>query len=138
MDSKIKLNFNGGINSDQELRDLAKLLDVHIDDIVDIQSVDRLPQRGSFIILLRRDQGIGHFTCLYDGMYFDSFAVGPPMKIKAKSYNKIQLQGAERAYCGIFCLLWLYSKQHNRPDLMNGFTDLNVEVSSNWDFILSI
>lgn len=129
MDSKIKLKLSEGVNSDKELRDLAKLLDVHIDDIVDIQSVDRLPSRGTFIILLRRDAGVGHWVCVCDGMYFDSYGIGAPTKLKVKSYNKIQLQSATANYCGIYCILFLYSKQKNRPDLMTGFTDLNVDIT---------
>lgn len=128
MDSKIKLLFSNGVNSDQELRELAKLIDVHIDGIYDIRNVETIPQRGSYIILLRRDEGVGHWCAMCDGEYFDSYSAGPPTKIKAKSYNKIQLQGVERAYCGIYCILFLYSKQHNRPDLMRGFTNLDIDV----------
>ena len=48
----------------------------------------------------------------------------PPLLGELK-YNKFQYQGFDKEFCGIWCLAWLYSKQKNIPELMQGFTDLN-------------
>ena len=134
MNSKIN-NSKGrdlikGITSADDLELLAKKIDVKIDGIYGINSIEQLPPKGSFIILMRKDQGVGHWVCVCDSYYFDPFGVGPAEKLKLTEYNPFQYQGVLNEYCGIWCLLFLYSRQHNRPDLLHGFTNLDVVVSS--------
>lgn len=114
-----------GISSDHELIDLAELLDVHLDGVITIQEIETMKVDGTYIILLRVDNGVGHWVAYDRGAYFDPFGVGPPPELDVKSYNSKQFQGAFNTYCGIFCTLWLYSRQKRQPSLMNGFHNLN-------------
>ena len=118
-----------GITSADDLEQLSKDIDVKIDGIYDINSITQLPPKGSFIILMRKEHNCGHWTAIHDNEYFDSFGVGPPEKLKIKKYSRFQYQGILNSYCGIWCLLFLYARQHDRPDLMRGFTDLDVEIT---------
>lgn len=125
--NKLLKSLIKGITSSDDLRELAKLLRVHIDGIYDISNFT-YTGKGSYIILLRQDMNIGHWVAVHDHEYFDPFGIGPPQKIGATEYNRIQLQGDTFEYCGIYCLLWLYSKQRRRPDLMEGFKNLDVDI----------
>jgi hypothetical protein len=118
------------ITSDHDLIELADKLGVHLDDIyVSSELKGPIPKKGSFIILLRpMNRDIGHWTAVHNGVYFDSMGEGPPKKYGIKKYNTKQYQGTYDDYCGIYCLLWLYSKQHNQPNLFNKFHDLNITV----------
>lgn len=120
-----------GITSDHDLIALAKKIGVHLDDILMSSEITKagIPKKGSFLVLLRpEDRDIGHWTAVHNGEYYDSMAEGPPRSYRIRKYNPIQYQGARDEYCGIFCLLWLYSKQRNEPDLLKGFHDLNLTV----------
>ncbi len=128
MDFQKKLN-NLGVSSDSELKELAKKLNIHIDDILDFRKIKApLPKAGIFIILLRKDLGIGHWCCIYNNEYFDPIGLGPPSVFNIDKYNEKQYQSTYNEYCGLYCLLWLYSKQHNRSDLLNGFIDMNTKI----------
>ena len=120
------------ITSAQDLFNLAKVIGVNIDSIRDINTINgSLPKNGTFIILMRRGSyGVGHWVCVYNNEYFDPFGIGPVQKLKIDKYSKIQYQGDTYDYCGIYCLLWLYSQQHGEPDLMKGFDNLDVQITS--------
>ncbi|KAL7688833.1 hypothetical protein Plhal304r1_c018g0065611 [Plasmopara halstedii] len=51
-----------------------------------------------------------------------------PTKYRIGRYNPIQYQGTYGDYCGGFCMLWLYSKQHKRPDVFKNMKDLNLSI----------
>ncbi|ETP27538.1 hypothetical protein F442_23185, partial [Phytophthora nicotianae P10297] len=50
----------------------------------------------------------------------------PPREYGISKYNELQTQSAHGSYCGIWSLLYLYCKQHNRMDLFKRFRDLNI------------
>lgn len=128
MDYENKLN-NLAVSSDTQLKDLAKKLNIRVDAILDLREINKpLPKKGSFIILLRKVAGVGHWVSVYNNYYFDSMGNPPPEKLKISSYNKKQYQSTYSEYCGLWALLFLYSKQHNKPDLLNNYYDLNTEV----------
>jgi len=54
--------------------------------------------------------------------------VGPPTVLGDLPYNEHQYQSAYAEYCGPWCVFWLYSQQHNRPDLLKRFHDLDVDA----------
>ncbi len=116
------------ITSDHDLIELADKINVHLDGILEINEIKKPLNKGTHIILLRKDNGVGHWVCQMDGEYFDSTSVGPPTKLGKLKYNEFQYQGSYSEYCGIFCLLWLYSKQHNKPYLLENFINLDIDI----------
>lgn len=117
------------ITSDEELTELAKQLDLRLNGIFDIRDLkSNLPQNGSYIVLLRLDDNTGHWVAVHNNEYFDSMGCPAPPKLDIEKYNKIQYQGSRNDYCGIYCILWLYSKQFNMPELMSDFTDLDTDI----------
>jgi hypothetical protein len=118
------------VTSDHDLIELADRIGVHIDDILESNEITKpLPKHGTFLILLRPpDLDVGHWVCVHNHNYFDSMAEPAPPAFGKMKYNEIQYQGSFSEYCGIFCLMWLFSKQHNRPDLLKGFHDLNLYI----------
>lgn len=117
------------ITSDDDLIKLANKIGVKINAIYDSPEIKgEIPKKGSYIILLRNHGGIGHWVCVHDGRYFDSMGEGPPKRFGIKEYNETQYQGPYDDYCGIYCLVWLYTKQHNKFNLLKGFNDLNIKI----------
>jgi hypothetical protein len=117
------------ITSDDDLIKLANKIGVKIDAIYDAPDIkSKIPKKGSFIILMRNHDGVGHWVAVHDNFYFDSMGEGPPKRFGIKKYNEVQYQGTYDDYCGIYCLMFLYAKQHNKSDLLKGFNDLNVKV----------
>ena len=115
-----------GITSDHELIELANLLDIELDGIFTLDEIKKpLPKNRNYIILLENGDGIGHWVCTFHDQYFDSAGEPPPLILGIKKYNHKQYQSAYREYCGIWCLLFLYAKQNHRPDLLDGYYDLN-------------
>ncbi|EGZ29457.1 hypothetical protein PHYSODRAFT_477031 [Phytophthora sojae] len=108
------MEFVKGVTSDRDLLALAKRIGVRIDGIYELSEIRKpLTSKGSYLILLRTSPGIGHLDCC-DLLYFDK-----------------QIQGSSDEYCGIFCLLWLYAKQHGQMHLMDRFVDLDIDVIDN-------
>jgi hypothetical protein len=116
-----------GITSDHDLIELADKLNIHLDDVLTISEATKQVKNGTYIILLRADDGVGHWVCCHNGEYFDSTGVGPPTKLGDMSYNQFQYQSTYDQFCGIWCILWLYSKQKHSPDLLKGFHNLDVD-----------
>jgi hypothetical protein len=118
------------ITSDHDLIELAERLNVHLDGIfVSSEITNPINKKGSYLILLRpEDRDVGHWTCVCNGSYYDSMGEGPPRKYGIRKYSTKQFQGAYDDFCGIYCLLWLYSKQHNEPRLLTKFHDLNLTI----------
>lgn len=117
------------ITSDHELFEFADHLNIKLDDILTIEEITKPLKRGSYIILLRAGgQGVGHWVAINDGEYFDSTGVGPPTKLGDLPYNEFQYQSTYGDYCGPFCILWLYSKQKNRPELLKGYHNLDIDI----------
>jgi hypothetical protein len=117
------------ITSDHDLIALAKRLNIKLDGVLALQEITKpAPRKGTFIFLLRSDSGVGHSTCMHDNHYFDSMGVGPPTEIGDVPYNEKQIQDTYGEYCGPYCLMWLYAKQHNRMDLLNRFHDLDTDA----------
>jgi hypothetical protein len=123
-----------GVTSDSDLITLADSLGIHIDEILTIDKIRRpldpsgvlrLDKNRTYLILLRVDQGVGHWVCSNIGFYFDPMGVGPPTVLGLKQYNHKQYQGTYNLYCGCWCLLWLYARQKKRMDLLGPFIDLN-------------
>ena len=124
MDDKLKLIQ--GISSDADLLTLADHLGIHIDDVLLLGEVNEpVDIKKTYLILLNDSSKIGHWVCSSNGYYWDSMGVGPPSKLGLKNYNKIQYQGTYNNYCGIFCLLFLYCRQHKKMHLMKQFQDMN-------------
>ncbi|KAJ8572059.1 hypothetical protein ON010_g4779 [Phytophthora cinnamomi] len=119
------------ITSDHDLIKLAMKLNVHLDHIFESNEIKApLPKKGSFLILLRKpNQDVGHWSAVYNHEYYDSMGEGPPKEYGISKYNEIQTQSAHGSYCGVWALLWLYAKQHNRMDLFKKFKDLNIIVA---------
>ena len=124
----LKLNKLGESTAN-ELQQLANQLNVHIDGILDFRNIRAPLGNGSYIILLRLDSGVGHWVCVCNNEYFDSMGLGPPRILGDMKCNNKQFQGTYDNYCGLWSLLYLYSKQHNQPDIFRNFYDLNTEVS---------
>lgn len=117
------------LTSDHELIELAKKVNVHLDDILTIDEIKKpLPKKGSYILLLRAQPTVGHWVAYHDGEYFDSTGIGPPTRLGDLPYNEYQIQGTYGEYCGPFCILWLYSRQKNKPELMKDFIDLDIDA----------
>lgn len=128
--SQLKLIRSLAISSDQDLRALADELNIHLDGIIDFRTVKRaIPKTGSYLILLRDSLGTGHWTAVHNGYYFDSMGCEPPEILDIDKCNKVQYQGTYNEYCGVWCVLFLYSRQNNRPDLLNGFTNLDTDIT---------
>ena len=116
------------VTSDRDLFELADRLGVHLNDIITVEEASREKLRtGSYIVLLGSHLGVGHWAASCEGEWFDPTGVGPPSVLGPMSYNQKQFQGTYDDYCGPWSLLWLYSKQRNRMDLMDGFHDLDVD-----------
>jgi hypothetical protein len=136
MDANIlsrKLNngkFDKPITSDHDLIELADRLGVHLDDIFESNEITKpIPKKGTYLVLLRPpNRDVGHWTCVFNGEYFDSMGGGPPTKYGIKLYNSKQYQGTYGGYCGSFCLLWLYSKQYKKPQVFKNMEDLNLAI----------
>ncbi|EEY55387.1 uncharacterized protein PITG_09332 [Phytophthora infestans T30-4] len=98
------------ITSDHDLIELAKRIGVHLDGIFESNEIAKpLPKKGSYLVLLRPPNlDVGHWT---------AYGVG--------RYNPKQYQGTYNDYCGGFCMFWLYSKQHKRPNVFKNMKDLN-------------
>lgn len=119
-----------GISSDTDLRSLADKLNIHLDGIQDFRTLKHaLLKTGSYLILLRDLPGTGHWTAVHNRYYFDSMGCEPPEILNISKYNEVQYQGTYNEYCGLWCLLFLYSRQNNRPDLLDGFTDLDTDIT---------
>ncbi|EGZ14615.1 hypothetical protein PHYSODRAFT_510045 [Phytophthora sojae] len=101
------------ITSDPDLIELAEKMGVQLDNIFEPSEITQpLPKNGSYLILLRQpNMDVGHWT---------AYGVG--------RYSTNQYQGTYGDYCGPFCMLWLYSKQHNRPDVFKNMKDLNLSI----------
>jgi hypothetical protein len=117
------------ITTDHQLIELAKIIGVHLDGILALQEIKTPPPRGSYLILLGHGNSTGHWTAMFNDKYFDSEGEGPPTILgRHLKYNEFQYQGTYSSYCGIWSILWLYCQQHNKMDLLKGFTDLSVSV----------
>ncbi|GMG15800.1 unnamed protein product [Phytophthora fragariaefolia] len=117
------------ITSDHDLIELAKHLDVHLDNILTLPEIKGpLPDRGTYIILLRTDNDVGHWVCQHNGKYFDPMGVGPPSVLGDLEYNEKQVQSTYTQYCGPWTMLWVYTQQHNRSDLLQNFNDLDLDA----------
>lgn len=117
-----------GVTSDHQLIKLATIIDVHLDDIIDFRDIKAPLKRGSYISLLRSDNDVGHWVAVHNDEYFDSTGVGPPTVLGVLKYNEVQYQSTYAEYCGIWALLWLYSKQHNKSELFHDMTNLDIDI----------
>jgi hypothetical protein len=123
------MEFVKGITSDHDLIALGKRIGVRIDGIYELPEVKApFPAKGSYLILLRTGSGVGHWTCQCNGEWFDSMGVGAPAVLGNLPYFDKQIQGSSDEYCGVYCLLWLYAKQHGRMHLFDRFEDLDTDV----------
>jgi hypothetical protein len=117
------------ITSDHDLIALAKHLGVKLDGVLALPEIKKpFPAKGTYIVLLRADGGVGHWTAYDDGHYFDSMGIGPPMVLGDLPYNEIQYQSAYAEYCGPWCMLYIYCRQRGRMDLLKRFNDLDVDA----------
>ncbi|GMF28815.1 unnamed protein product [Phytophthora lilii] len=118
------------ITCDHNLIELAKRIGVHLDDIFESSEITHpLPKKGSYLILLRQpNMDVGHWTGVHNGEYFDSMGEAAPTKYGIGRYNPKQFEGTYGDYCGPFCILWLYAKQHNQPNLFKDMKDLNLTI----------
>lgn len=123
------MNLLKPVTSDHDLIELSKKLNIHINGVITIDEAKNLG-KGSYIILLRADGGVGHWVAAHDGEYFDSTGVGPPTKLGNLPYNQIQYQSTYSEFCGLWALLWLYAKQKSRPDLLRGLHNMDVDFIS--------
>jgi len=126
----IMSNLIKPITSDHDLIELAKQIGVHLDGIYESSEITKpLPKKGTYLILLRPPRlDVGHWTAVHDGEYFDSMGEAAPTKYGIGKYNSKQYQGTYGDFCGPFCLLWLYSKQHRKPGVFKNMKDLNLTI----------
>jgi hypothetical protein len=123
------MEFVKGITSDHDLIALGKRIGVRIDGIYELPEVKApFPEKGSYLILLRTGPGVGHWTAQCNGEWFDSMGVGAPAVLGNLPYFDKQIQGSSDEYCGVYCLLWLYAKQHKKMYLFERFVDLDTDV----------
>ena len=115
-----------GITSAEDLDKLAERLGICIDNIVIIDQAKDLPEKGSYIILLKGPRSdVGHWVARYNDEYFDSMGVRPPTSIAhVKTWNDVQYQSTYGEYCGNWCLAFLLSKQKHKG-ILNSFYDLD-------------
>ncbi|DAZ96670.1 TPA: hypothetical protein N0F65_009233, partial [Lagenidium giganteum] len=67
--------------------------------------------KGSYHILLRpQRRDVGHWCAIDDGWWFDSIGEGSPTILGKLKPSSFQYQGAGREFCGIYCMLFLYSR----------------------------
>lgn len=67
-----------------------------------------------------------HWTCTYDGKYFDSFGLIPPEKLDNLEWVPLQKQNQNFGHCGQYCMLWLYyAKMDELDKFYNLFETLN-------------
>jgi hypothetical protein len=130
---KIINKLINGVSSDDQLIELSELMRVHLDGIaLHYEVEDKPPKSGTYLLLLKPKQmPIGHWVAIHNYEYFDPVGIGPPSNLGKMKYNHFQYQSAYGEYCGIWCMLWLYSKQKNKPHLMEGFNDLDMDVIDN-------
>jgi hypothetical protein len=64
------------------------------------------PKKIYILNLQNSDESGSHWTLLYAGNYFDSYAVAPTKAISrfVKRYNTQSYQGLSKASCGYYCL----------------------------------
>ncbi|KAL8013029.1 hypothetical protein Plhal710r2_c041g0142131 [Plasmopara halstedii] len=106
----------------------CKKLKIQLDGVIIIEEAKAIIKRnGRYIILLHEGDNTGDWVCYDRGSYFDSFGEPPSRSLLkfVKMYNRKQYQAVELNFCGQWCLLWLYSRQYNRPDLLDQISDLN-------------
>jgi len=67
--------------------------------------------------------GGSHWTCTYDGVYFDPFGMVSPQKFEDAGYDWVGLpvQDMRYGYCGGYCCLWLYYAKMNEIDQFYNF-----------------
>jgi hypothetical protein len=118
------------ITSDHDLIELAKKIGVHLDDIYESNEITKpISKKGSYLVLLRPPNlDVGHWQAVHNGEFFDSMGEAAPTKYGIGKYNPKQYQGTYGDYCGPFCLLWLYSKQYNKPQVFSKMKDLNLTI----------
>lgn len=118
------------ITSDHDLIKLANQIGVHLNAIYESNEIiNPISKKGTYLVLLRTaDRDIGHWTCVYNGEYFDSMGEAAPTKYGIGKYNSKQYQGTYGDYCGVWCMLWLYCKQNDKRNLLNRFKDLNLTI----------
>ena len=79
---------------------------IKLDGIFYIDEIKQpLPKNKNYLILLRSNDGIGHWVCKYNDEYFDSMGEPAPSVLAIKKYNHKQFQSTYRSYCGIYCML---------------------------------
>ena len=117
-----------GVTSDHDLIELASKLNIHLDGILMMSEIRKPLGRGSYIILLNKGNDIGHWVAYHDNEYFDSMGIGAPRVLGDLKYNQIQYQGTYATHCGIWCLLFLYARQKNKPELLKGFHNFDIDV----------
>lgn len=108
-----------------DLEFLAKKLnlDVQINWLKDVDVSDK----GMQIINLGNPTISGtHWTCTYDGKYFDSFGLIPPEKLDHLEWIPLQKQNQNYGHCGQYVCLWLYyAKEGELDKFYNLFETLN-------------
>ena len=108
-----------------DLEFLAKKLnlDVQINWLKDVDVSDK----GMQIINLGNPTISGtHWTCTYDGKYFDSFGLIPPEKLDHLEWIPLQKQNQNYGHCGQYSILWLYyAKEGELDKFYNLFETLN-------------
>jgi hypothetical protein len=109
---------------------VSKTIGVHLDDIYESNEITKpISKKGSYLVLLRPPNlDVGHWQAVHNGEFFDSMGEAAPTKYGIGKYNPKQYQGTYGDYCGPFCLLWLYSKQYNKPQVFSKMKDLNLTI----------
>lgn len=112
-----------------DLEFLAKKLNIEPLRIVWLKDADPNYKEAQ-IINLGNPYGVGgsHWTCTYDGKYYDSFGLVPPTKFEDAEYEWIplQIQNHNYGYCGNYVILWLYyAKMDELDKFYNLFETLN-------------
>ena len=98
-----------------DLEFLSKKLDLDV-KIHWLKDVNRY-SKGAQIINLGNPIISGtHWTCTYNGMYFDPFGMPPPPQLSHLQWVSLPIQNMNFGHCGSYVCLFLYYAKMNEID----------------------
>ena len=106
--------------TDYDLMQKASRMGIPLKGVFSKNELPKKALKGGYVINLQdSDDGNGtHWSCIYikpkEAIYFDSFGFAPPFEVidfcptGKLRYNDVQIQDIDEAYCGDWCILFLY------------------------------
>jgi hypothetical protein len=109
-----------------DLEFLANKMGINPFKIVWLKDADPEYKEAQIINLGNPNIGGSHWTCTYDGKYFDSLGMIPPEKLDHLEWTPLQIQGITEGFCGNWCMLYLwYAKEGELDKFYNQFENYN-------------